>query len=196
MQYRLQFTTHLRSLRGSCPLISASVGCRACPGSGSRAWIASPPRPTTWAMTTCRGDRDRSRSRGRRSAKPSPGRGPPPRRCDPRTEQLLIDDFRSTNEELRLGNYLFVDIDRKGRLLNDAHRFQPARRKALIREEMPQLGELSFEYWVGSASAFSGNTAIASCRSDAPRPPSSCIRPPSDSAAPCSSSTPPTNRRA
>jgi predicted nucleotidyltransferase/HEPN domain-containing protein len=67
---------------------------------------------------------------------------------------LIVHGIKEINQELRLGQYFFIDILREGVLLYTSKRFSLASPKALTQADRLQLGLINFRYWFASASGF------------------------------------------
>jgi predicted nucleotidyltransferase/HEPN domain-containing protein len=67
---------------------------------------------------------------------------------------LIVHGIKEINQELRLGQYFFIDILREGVLLYTSKRFSLASPKALTQADRLQLGLINFRYWFASASEF------------------------------------------
>ena len=67
---------------------------------------------------------------------------------------LIAHDIKELNQEIRNGQYFFVDIVREGILLFDSRRHALASPKVLGPEERLKLAFANFGYWYGSASEF------------------------------------------
>ena len=67
---------------------------------------------------------------------------------------LIVHDIKELNQEIRNGQYFFVDIAREGIVLFDSRRHALAAPKVLGPEERLKLALANFGYWFGSASEF------------------------------------------
>ena len=67
---------------------------------------------------------------------------------------LIAHDIKELNQELRYGQYFFIDILREGVLLHDSRRYTLASPKALEPGDRLRLGLVNFRYWFGSANEF------------------------------------------
>ena len=67
---------------------------------------------------------------------------------------LIAHDIKQLNQEIRNGQYFFVDIVREGVVLFDSRRHALAAPKVLGPEERLKLALANFRYWFGSASEF------------------------------------------
>jgi predicted nucleotidyltransferase/HEPN domain-containing protein len=76
--------------------------------------------------------------------------------ASPSTVTLLVYDLRSLNQELRRGQFFFVEIVAQGVVLFDANRFTLARPKGATPEERQAIAREYFEHWFGSANEYFG----------------------------------------
>jgi predicted nucleotidyltransferase/HEPN domain-containing protein len=67
---------------------------------------------------------------------------------------LIVHDIKEINQELRLGQYFFIDILREGVQLYTSKRYSLASPKALTQADRLQLGLINFRYWFASANDF------------------------------------------
>ena len=67
---------------------------------------------------------------------------------------LIVHDIKEINQEIRLGQYFFIDILREGVQLYTSRRHSLATPKALEPRDRLELGLINFRYWFGSASGF------------------------------------------
>ncbi|HEU4411214.1 MAG TPA: HEPN domain-containing protein, partial [Polyangiaceae bacterium] len=74
--------------------------------------------------------------------------------ASPSTVTLLVYDLRSLNQELRRGQFFFVEIVSQGVVLFDANRFTLARPKGATPEERQAIAREYFEHWFTSAGEF------------------------------------------
>ncbi|MFT3772879.1 MAG: HEPN domain-containing protein [Minicystis sp.] len=70
------------------------------------------------------------------------------------TVDIIVHDFREVNEQIRRGQFFFVEIWQQGIVLFDARRFTLARPKAATPEERGALAQEYFDHWLTSASTF------------------------------------------
>jgi HEPN domain-containing protein/predicted nucleotidyltransferase len=70
------------------------------------------------------------------------------------TVDIIAHDFREVNQQIRRGQFFFVEIWQQGILLWDARRFTLARPKAATPEERRQLGQEYFDHWFEGANTF------------------------------------------
>ena len=67
---------------------------------------------------------------------------------------IIAHDFREVNQQIRRGQFFFVEIWQQGIVLWDARRFALARPKAATPEERRELSREYFDHWFTSASRF------------------------------------------
>ncbi len=67
---------------------------------------------------------------------------------------IIAHDFREVNQQIRRGQFFFVEIWQQGIVLYDARRFTLARPKATTSEERRALGQEYFDHWFTSAYQF------------------------------------------
>jgi predicted nucleotidyltransferase/HEPN domain-containing protein len=72
----------------------------------------------------------------------------------PTPVSLIVHDVRAINQELRRGQFFFVEIVAQGVVLFDANRFTLARPKGATPEERLAIAQEYFDYWFGSAGEF------------------------------------------
>jgi len=70
------------------------------------------------------------------------------------TVDIIAHDFRDVNQQIRRGQFFFVEIWQQGIVLWDARRFTLARPKAATPEERRELGQEYFDHWFAGASTF------------------------------------------
>ena len=67
---------------------------------------------------------------------------------------LIVHDIKEINQEIRLGQYFFIDILREGVLLYTSRRHNLATPRALDPADRLRLGLVNFRYWFASANEF------------------------------------------
>jgi HEPN domain-containing protein/predicted nucleotidyltransferase len=67
---------------------------------------------------------------------------------------IIAHDFREVNQQIRRGQFFWVEIWQQGIVLWDARRFTLARPKAASPEEQRELSKEYFEHWFTSAGDF------------------------------------------
>jgi uncharacterized protein len=72
----------------------------------------------------------------------------------PTPVSLIVHDVRAINQELRRGQFFFVEIVAQGVVLFDAKRFTLARPKGATPEERQAIAQEYFDYWFASAGEF------------------------------------------
>jgi len=77
---------------------------------------------------------------------------------------IIAHDFREVNQQIRRGQFFFVEIWQQGIVLWDARRFTLARPKAASPEERRELGQEYFEQWFESAGEFFANYEFSCSR--------------------------------
>jgi len=77
----------------------------------------------------------------------------------PSHAQILVHDFRFVNQEIRRGQFFWVEIWQQGIVLFDAKRFTLARPKAATPEERKALAQEYVDHWFESASNFARSSA-------------------------------------
>jgi len=82
---------------------------------------------------------------------------------------LIVHDIKEINQEIRLGQYFFIDILREGVLLYTARRHSLASPKALAPADRLRLGLVNFRYWFGSAGDFWRSAGHAAARNLGPQ---------------------------
>jgi len=68
--------------------------------------------------------------------------------------QLIVQDFREVNQEIRRGQFFWIEIWEQGIVLHDSKRFTLARPKAATADERKALAQEYFDHWYGSAGEF------------------------------------------
>jgi predicted nucleotidyltransferase/HEPN domain-containing protein len=66
----------------------------------------------------------------------------------------IVHDFKHVNQEIRAGQYFFIDILREGVALHSSGGFTLATPKALNQRERLEIGRFNFRYWFSSAGGF------------------------------------------
>jgi uncharacterized protein len=79
---------------------------------------------------------------------------------------LLVYDLRALNQELRRGQFFFVEIVSQGVVLFDANRFTLARPKGATPEERQAVAREYFDHWFNSAGGFFANYEFSCGRGD------------------------------
>jgi HEPN domain-containing protein/predicted nucleotidyltransferase len=74
--------------------------------------------------------------------------------AEPSFAQVIVHDFRFVNEEIRRGQFFWVEIWQQGVVLYDSKRFTLARPKAATPEERKALAQEYFDHWFTSAREF------------------------------------------
>jgi HEPN domain-containing protein/predicted nucleotidyltransferase len=67
---------------------------------------------------------------------------------------LIAHDVKELNQQIRDGQYFFVEIIREGVILHDSRRHQLAKPKVLGPKERLSLAQADFKFWFGSANEF------------------------------------------
>ncbi len=66
----------------------------------------------------------------------------------------IVHDFKHVNQEIRAGQYFFIDILREGIELYRSGGFTLAKPKALSQSDRLEIGRFNFRYWFSSAGGF------------------------------------------
>jgi HEPN domain-containing protein len=80
------------------------------------------------------------------------------------TVDIIAHDFREVNQQIRRGQFFFVEIFQQGILLWDSRRFTLARPKAATAEERRELSQEYFDHWFESAGQFFAHHEDAAAR--------------------------------
>ena len=77
----------------------------------------------------------------------------------PSFAQIIVHDFRFVNQEIRRGQFFWVELWQQGVVLFDSKRFTLARPKAATPEERKALAQEYFDHWFTSATNFAKSSA-------------------------------------